>query len=137
MKDDEFKAISTYIGSLQSYQRWKDLSPLVLKLKSAFLSYHTGAGGHIIQSFSGRRTRAGEDGDLHHQNRQGRKRRAEWSSFNVPDDAQDAALTQGSSQPHILVSHSHTVSDMNGSLQVLAEVATTKGPVSSGMYWHL
>ncbi len=48
MKDDEFKAISKYIASLQSYQRWKDLSPLVLKIKSALLSYYTGAGGNII-----------------------------------------------------------------------------------------
>lgn len=102
MKDDEFEAISTYIESLPSYQRWKDLSPFVLKLKSAFLSYHSEADGHITQTLSVRRTQAKEHGDLHHRKRQRRKRRAEWSSFNVPGDAQDATLTQSSSQPHIL-----------------------------------
>ncbi len=134
MDDKEFMAISQYMLSLRSYERWKGLSPLASRLKSAFLSHLTGAAGDAVQSCSGKRKRVGEDDDFQDQNQSQYKRRAETHSSNEQEFGKDAASSQGYSQPPIPVSHPHMISNMADGLQVLAEVATTTGPVSNGIY---
>ena len=62
MSDEEFKAITDYMSSLPAHERWKRLSPLTSRLKSAFLSYLTGAGEGIARSGSGKRKHVGENG---------------------------------------------------------------------------
>ncbi len=57
-------AISQYMLLLRLYERWKGLSPLASRLKSAFLSYLTGAAGDAVQSYSSKRKRVGKDDDF-------------------------------------------------------------------------
>ncbi len=48
VNDEEFEAISKHMSSLPLYERWKRLSPLTLRLKSAFLSCLLEATGDAV-----------------------------------------------------------------------------------------
>lgn len=133
MSDEELKAIVEYMSSLPIYERWKGLSPLALRLKSAFLSHLTGAAGNAAQTCSGQKRRGDEDAVFLGQDRSRRKRRTETHAFGGQETIQDTASSLGYSQPPTPASHSHMIPNMADSLQVLAEVATTTAPVSDGL----
>ena len=137
MNDEEFKAIADYMSLLPVHERWKGLSPLASRLKSAFLSYLTGAEGFAAQSGSGKRKRLGENRDFQDQNPSRQERRANTYPANGHEIAQVAALSRGHSQPSTPVSRPHMVSNVAESLEVLAEVAATTGPISNGIVWLL
>ena len=123
LNNKQFKAISEYISLLPAHEEWEKLSPLTLKLKSAFLSSLTAREGFAANPGSGKRKRVVVDGPSK------QKRRAKTNSSKVCEDSQDIASLRSHSPTYL-----SRLSNMRDSSQMLAEVATTPGPVSHSIF---